>query len=315
MKNSLDSEKILTENDGIETRFQFKFCLGSATLNVFFGTPFLSAQKEFTLLPHNHAYYELLFAVDNPAYIYIAGKEYLIGPQSMCVVHPCEYHCFMRPQNPDHSYRVYTVSFRVEGLSSDEDETELDVAAALAKLDQTHVIHGIGYALRSLMNEIDAEIREQRPGYIQIITNLLKCVICRILREVFPDKSVNKAELMLMRDIIIEQFYFKNYRSAPKVEELSRLLGVSDRRTNQIIQEIYHCSFSEKLAETRLEIAKVYLCYADYSIEKIATACGFPSLNFFFRSFRKYTGLSPNQYRKDSRIDKTFLKDIAYDDL
>jgi transcriptional regulator GlxA family with amidase domain len=42
----------------------------------------------------------------------------------------------------------------------------------------------------------------------------------------------------------------------------------------------------------------MYLSSSDYSMEKIAELCGFPSANYFGLIFKKHYGISPLNYRK-----------------
>ena len=44
--------------------------------------------------------------------------------------------------------------------------------------------------------------------------------------------------------------------------------------------------------------AKDYLAQGGYSITEIAEKCGFLSVNYFSRFFKKHTGVSPKQYAK-----------------
>ena len=52
----------------------------------------------------------------------------------------------------------------------------------------------------------------------------------------------------------------------------------------------------------RIERAKELLDYTDMAVVDIAEASGFQDQNYFARTFRKSTGMSPTQYR---RVGKT----------
>jgi len=304
MNDSDTKEKALCRNsqDISVHRFRFRFPLeSSAVVNVSFGSPFIKSCADYTHLPHSHAFYELSFVLDHPAYLFVSEKELIIEPQSVCIVHPYEYHAFLQPKDPLKYGKIITIAIGIESLYQRSDDTELDLVAAFALLNQKHVIQGAGLHLQPLLEEIIWELQEQRAGYVHIASNLLKTFLYRLLRELLPDGSAAYQKSPVSREVLIEQFYHVHYSKAPKIEQLAKILGVSSRRTGQIIHEIYNCSFSEKLTKTRLEIAKHYLRYSDYSIGKIAADSGFPSQNFFYKIFRRYTGISPNQYRKSKK--------------
>lgn len=53
------------------------------------------------------------------------------------------------------------------------------------------------------------------------------------------------------------------------------------------------------LASVRINKAKNYLQYSEFPIAEIATKCGFSSLDYFSKAFKKATGTSPSKYREN----------------
>jgi AraC-like DNA-binding protein len=56
-------------------------------------------------------------------------------------------------------------------------------------------------------------------------------------------------------------------------------------------------SFSELLETLRHGLAKRYLCEHDMAIQDIALLTGFAQTTGFYRAFRRWTGMTPNEYR------------------
>ena len=56
-------------------------------------------------------------------------------------------------------------------------------------------------------------------------------------------------------------------------------------------------TFKEYLNIVRIEESKRLLANTDYSIIDIAVAVGFDNQSYFSKVFKKYTGLTPKQYR------------------
>ena len=56
------------------------------------------------------------------------------------------------------------------------------------------------------------------------------------------------------------------------------------------------------LIQRRLQISKDLLTQTDYSIAEIAASTGFASQSYFSQIFKKFTGISPNQYRKQNAV-------------
>ena len=74
-------------------------------------------------------------------------------------------------------------------------------------------------------------------------------------------------------------------------------LGLSPNYLSMLFKRVTGQSFRDYLNTLRVEEAKRLLESTDYPIVDIAVACGFGDQSYFTRVFRKYTGLSPKQYR------------------
>ncbi len=57
-------------------------------------------------------------------------------------------------------------------------------------------------------------------------------------------------------------------------------------------------SYQQLLADTRRELAEEYIERADLTINEIAYMLGFSDCSNFARSFRRWTGMSPTDYRE-----------------
>ena len=67
--------------------------------------------------------------------------------------------------------------------------------------------------------------------------------------------------------------------------------------SSSIFKQCSGSSFKEYLNMVRVEESKRLLSNTEYSIIDIAVACGFDDQSYFSKVFKKYTGMSPKQYR------------------
>ena len=58
-------------------------------------------------------------------------------------------------------------------------------------------------------------------------------------------------------------------------------------------------SYQQLLGDTRRELAEEYIVRADLSVNEIAYMLGFSDCSNFARSFRRWTGKSPSDFRED----------------
>ena len=81
------------------------------------------------------------------------------------------------------------------------------------------------------------------------------------------------------------------------VEQVSKELGINSRKLQRSLQE-KSTTFSTLLTDTRMDIAKGYIQDKHMDLTEIAFLLGFAELSTFSRSFKRWTGKSPMQYRK-----------------
>lgn len=84
---------------------------------------------------------------------------------------------------------------------------------------------------------------------------------------------------------------------------LAKRLGISTHHLSQILNEELGQTFFDFLASHRIAEAKVLLCAEDSSyikIEEIAQMVGYNSKSAFNTAFRKNTGLTPSEFKKQS---------------
>lgn len=67
-------------------------------------------------------------------------------------------------------------------------------------------------------------------------------------------------------------------------------------------KEILGVTIFSYIHEKRIEKAKTMLIETQSSIEEIAHHCGFENMSYFYRMFKRYTGVSPSNYRQHYRL-------------
>ena len=89
----------------------------------------------------------------------------------------------------------------------------------------------------------------------------------------------------------------RNYAGLYGVEELSERLGVSKSHLVRAFTEALGVSPGRYLTSVRIEAAMRLLLHREYTLDVIASLCGFSGANYLCRVFKKTTGRSPTQWR------------------
>ena len=89
----------------------------------------------------------------------------------------------------------------------------------------------------------------------------------------------------------------QNYAGLYGVEELSERLGVSKSHLVRTFTAAVGVPPGRYLTTVRIEAAMRLLLHREYTLDVIASLCGFSGANYLCRVFKKETGQSPAQWR------------------
>lgn len=88
-----------------------------------------------------------------------------------------------------------------------------------------------------------------------------------------------------------------NYPSPVTLEDVAAYVHLNPSYFSTLFRQATGSTFKDHLNMVRIEESKHLLANTDYSVIDIAIACGFEDQSYFSKVFKKYTGLTPKQYR------------------
>ena len=83
-----------------------------------------------------------------------------------------------------------------------------------------------------------------------------------------------------------------------RIEEIAESLKISSGYALEVFQKVYGISPRRYLSQLKLQEAKQLVHQPDLALTSIATMLGYSSLSHFSRQFKRWTGMSPRQYRQ-----------------
>lgn len=91
-----------------------------------------------------------------------------------------------------------------------------------------------------------------------------------------------------------------HFRSQKPVSFYASSVGLSSVHLTRLTRAVLGMSPLEAVASRRLLEAKRLLRFTQYAVHEVSHQLGFSDVSYFSRFFKKQTGLSPQQYRKQS---------------
>lgn len=96
----------------------------------------------------------------------------------------------------------------------------------------------------------------------------------------------------------VKEYVDKMLHTNITLKEISRKLHFNCSYLGQKFKHQENMSFNEYLFMQRMERAKVLLEQTDLKVYEIARKVGYTELDWFYKRFKTYTGVSANEYRK-----------------
>ena len=93
------------------------------------------------------------------------------------------------------------------------------------------------------------------------------------------------------------QFISQNFSDNISLSDVADHVHLNPAYFSTIFKQSTGSSFKEYLNMVRIEESKRLLANTDYSVIDISVATGFEDQSYFSKVFKKYTGLTPKQYR------------------
>ena len=154
-------------------------------------------------------------------------------------------------------------------------------------------------------------IRE--PNYCHSIFQLL--VAEHILDNTFKDISTDNLLRILFNKLLesynykqltpmhnkLNQLKMKIYQNPKEnwtIPTMANMLNISVGYLESLYKNTFGVTCMNDVINSRINLAKKYLLYDQYSINEIVSLCGYQNVEHFMRQFRLRTGYTPNQFRK-----------------
>ncbi len=95
------------------------------------------------------------------------------------------------------------------------------------------------------------------------------------------------------------QYIKDNYRLRTSLEDVSNVAGISKHHFARAFKKVMGIPFSGYLSHFRIKKAEEILQQKSMNITEVAYKVGFNSLRQFERTFKKVSGKTPQNYRKE----------------
>lgn len=192
------------------------------------------------------------------------------------------------------SHGVVVMLFVPQELGHTEQEYWCeDMAAAVAK----HLEETMGVAYYLGVGDIYETFSQMRDSYRDSIQ---KFHIAGN-RPGVPNENADKSETYVAR---AKQYVSQNFRKDISLSDCAQDVGISPYYLSHIFKERTSCTFVEYLSAIRIEEAKKLALNRNLTINDIAEQCGYLNITYFCKVFKRLTGKTIGEYRRQEFVNR-----------
>ncbi|NLI21421.1 MAG: AraC family transcriptional regulator [Clostridiales bacterium] len=145
------------------------------------------------------------------------------------------------------------------------------------------------------------EMRQKRPFYLMSARGLLLTLLIELARAGEDGQAKTPSPRAERNLVILDALNYVNsrYNEDLKIRSLAEACHMSETHFRRVFREIMSIGPLEYINIVRVEMACNMLRATDYSMDTIARRSGYPTMTTFDRNFRRVTGCSPLQWKKN----------------
>ncbi|PKF74849.1 helix-turn-helix domain-containing protein [Chryseobacterium sp. PMSZPI] len=195
----------------------------------------------------------------------------------------------------------YFIAFKRDYLEEDEEEYALDVYNIFNNQGQFTTIT-ISSEIQTNLNHIIELIQYElsiEKGTFLVIKSLLKVVLLHLIRirqSAFLNQDINQKRVYEFCKLL-DEFYTVEKKASFYADRLN----ISEKRLNQILSDKMNRTITQLIHIRLIQEAKRFLTSGKLSIKEIANHLNFEDQSYFSRFFKKHTGHSPENYKKNAK--------------
>lgn len=257
--------------------------------------------ESFQFPVHWHRELELIYVRSGCLQVKVGDTDYAVSGGEVLIVNPQQLHLMGSEGGGVH---YHTILFPLEFLSFQtmdtlEEELMLPLRTGNRLLPARVPRSVLTAENRGLLDQV-LETNRRKDAFYQLETRVL---LLRFLLEVIrcqpPVCSDASAGDAMQKELL--EYIRLNYRGKLTLDELGARFHLSPKYLSRYFKEHFHLPFSQYLSHLRLTQAKLLLETTQLPVTEIALSCGYGSVSFFIREFRKANGTAPLRYRRGKR--------------
>ena len=244
---------------------------------------------------------QLYFFTEGKALVECNKKRYYVTTDSIVVINSNELHSL---ESLSDNLKFYTI--RIDSSFLFSNQVDLCQTKFLSPLSQNQIsFQNLIENDKQILDCVTMIIQEyfsKKIRYELAVKSLIYQLIVLLLRK-YISKFLTRKELILKVNNLkrfnsIFKYIDSNYSKKIATSDLSNIMHISTYHFCRIFKQMTGKTTTDYINGIRMEKAADYLNKGDLTITEIALRCGFDSINYFSRLFKRHYNVSPTKFKE-----------------
>lgn len=266
----------------------------------------ISDQPEVLSLPHWHELVEIIYIEEGELLLQLGEKNIILTSGQMAMINQYGIHSTSAENRVRGFVIFFLPSLLLNNNKRSEDErllTDLlcgEHSLLIFKKEKCAEYHQAVDNVRQIYRRYFSK----EKGHTLFIRSNLHNFFGLLLSHPSLGKEIPNLNHRRQRERLdkISEILERRGTESISLADIARELNLSTFRFCHIFKELTGYTFSQYLIRHRLLKAQETLVESDIPIIEIAMVCGFNSVSYFNRVFKRITGYTPRAYRKKYRL-------------
>ncbi|MEA5011440.1 MAG: AraC family transcriptional regulator [Angelakisella sp.] len=242
---------------------------------------------------HTHAHAEIFYCVRGLGRFNVQGRLLPMETDDIIIINPNVEHTEL--SQGDNPFEYIVLGVKNLEFSAGKGNTS-PFTMLNFKEDRSSVLF--------YLQEMRQEIANKAPNNEAICKNLLDIFLMKLQRQSAFEVTVTPTRRASKECVKVKRYIDENYFESIDLDFLAEFAHINKFYLVHSFTKEYGTSPISYLIERRIRESKYHLSNTNHSLSQISNLLGFSSQSYFSQSFKKLEGMSPNEYRKQSRKEK-----------
>lgn len=264
---------------------------------------------------HTHDFFEFVYVLKGELIHKVDGVEHLTKEGSLLFINYDQTHELYAKGDVAYINLLVTDQFVSQEMGSSKNIFDLFSFIVLQDVnnmrDVSPVIQFEGEERREINELFTAMLHEyegEKNNYDKVLRYYFYVLILKLVRQM---ETVEKEEIVVgvsdkMSSVI--EYVTEHYNEDISLADIAEKFFYNTSYFSRLFKNTLGITFNKFLQDLRIKNAMGYICETDYSFEKIADLVGYSDKKQFYNVFKKWTGKTPGEFRKEVKEERKHKK-------